>query len=43
MNKKNEKKQVETKGTKKQTQTKECKCSTSEKNRPKSNRNVTCK
>lgn len=31
MNKKNEKKQVETKGTKKQTQTKECKCSTSEK------------
>lgn len=31
MNKKNEKKQVETKGTKKETQTKEGKCSTSEK------------
>ncbi len=30
MNKKNEKKQVETKGTKKETQTKEGKCSTSE-------------
>ena len=31
MNKKNEKKQVEAKGTKKETQAKECKCSTSEK------------
>ena len=31
MNKKNEKKQVETKGTKKEAQTKEGKCSTSEK------------
>ena len=30
MNKKNEKKQVEAKGTKKETQAKECKCSTSE-------------
>lgn len=31
MNKKNEKKQIETKGTKKEPQTKERKCSTSEK------------
>ncbi len=31
MNKKNEKKQVETKGTKKENQAKECKCSTSDK------------
>lgn len=43
MNKKNEKKQVETKGTKNKPRLKNASAQLQKKNRPKSNRNVTCK